>query len=107
MTTDTVFVRAAGVQEIEPGQGLRCVVRDRTIALFNVDGSIHAIDDLCTHATASLAEDWLEGCEIECPLHQGRFDVTTGKATAAPCVVDVASYPVRIEDGQVLVGIPD
>lgn len=104
--TSIVFEAAANVDDIEPGQGLRCIVHGRAIALFNVDGRFHAIDDRCSHGEASLADGWLDGCEIECPLHQGRFDVTTGKATAAPCVVDVASYPICIQDGKVLVAVP-
>lgn len=100
------FESVANVDDIEPGQGLRCIVGGRAIALFNVDGRFHAIVDRCSHDDASLAEGWLEGCEIECPLHQGRFDVTSGKATAAPCVVDVSTYPIRIEDGRISVAVP-
>jgi naphthalene 1,2-dioxygenase system ferredoxin subunit len=103
---ESTFEPLTNAANVEPGQGLRCVVRGRAIALFNVDGQFHAIDDRCSHGDASLADGWLEGCEIECPLHQGRFDVTNGKATAAPCVVDIASYPIRIQDGQVLVAVP-
>jgi naphthalene 1,2-dioxygenase system ferredoxin subunit len=105
--TATLFEPVANAADVEPGQGLRCVVRGHAIALFNVDGRFHAIDDRCSHGDASLADGWLDGCEIECPLHQGRFDVTNGRATAAPCVVDVASHPIRIEGGRILVAVPD
>jgi naphthalene 1,2-dioxygenase ferredoxin component len=100
------FEPAANVDDVQAGEGLRCIVRGHAVALFNVDGQIHAIDDRCSHGEASLADGWLEGCEIECPLHQGRFDVTNGKATAAPCLEAVASYPIRIVAGRVLVAVP-
>jgi len=103
--SEPTFEPLANAADVEPGQGLRCIVRGHAIALFNVDGQFHAIDDRCTHGDASLAEGWLEGCEIECPLHQGRFDVTNGKATAAPCIQDLRAYPVRIEGGCILVGL--
>ncbi len=105
--TQTVYEPVAMAGDVEPGQGVRCIVRGHVIALFNVNGRFHAIDDRCSHGEASLADGWLEGCEIECPLHQGRFDVTNGKAIAAPCVVDVACYPTRVEDGSVLVAVTD
>lgn len=105
--TELIFEPVASTSAIAPGEGQRCIVRGRAIALFNVDGQLHAIDDRCTHGDASLADGWLEGCEIECPLHQGRFDVTNGKATGAPCVEDVSCYPIRIEGDLVLVAVPD
>jgi len=104
--SEAVYQPLAEVTDVEPGEGMRCVVGGKAIALFNVDGQFHAIDDRCSHGEASLADGWLEDCEIECPLHQGRFDVTNGKATAAPCVEDVASYPIRIEAGRVFVAVP-
>ena len=97
------FEAIAAVSDIELGQGLRREFKGRAIAIFEVDGNYHAIDDLCTHGNASLADGWQEGCEIECPLHQGRFDVTNGKALTAPCTDDVRSYPLRIQDGAVMI----
>ncbi len=78
-------------------------VGDRFLALFNCDGTYYAVDDTCTHAEASLSEGFLQGCEIECPLHGGRFDVRTGKATWSPAFVPVATYAVRVEGSDVLV----
>jgi naphthalene 1,2-dioxygenase system ferredoxin subunit len=105
--TEPLYEQLASVGDVEPGQCLRRVVRGRAIALCNVHGQLYAIDDRCTHGSASLSEGWLEGCEIECPLHQGRFDVTSGRATAAPCVEGVQSFPIRIEGDRVLISVPD
>ena len=63
----------------------RRVEADPPIAVFHTDdGEVFAIDDTCTHQDASLADGWLEGCEIECPLHASRFNLRTGAVDAPP-----------------------
>ncbi len=81
-------------------------VGTRQIALYNLAGRFYATDDLCTHAEASLSDGFLEGEEIECPLHQGRFHVPTGRALCIPVTEDVATFPVRVEGDDVLVDVP-
>jgi len=75
----------------------------RELAIYGVDGEIFATDNICTHGHARLCDGFLEGHEIECPLHQGRFDVRTGKVMCDPLVTDLQTYPVRIEGGDVYV----
>lgn len=75
------------------------------IALYRVDEQIYATANLCTHGSARLCDGFLEGHEIECPLHQGRFDVRTGAALCAPLTENIRSYPVRIEGGRVFVKV--
>ena len=77
------------------------------VALYAVDGAFFATADLCTHGHARLSEGFLEDGHIECPLHQGMFDVRTGQATNAPCSVPVRTFPVKVEDGIVYVGLGD
>jgi len=81
------------------------VVDGREIALYEVEGEVFATDNLCTHGAARLSDGFLEGREIECPFHQGRFDVCTGKAMCAPLTQDIRVYPVRIENKRVLVNM--
>ncbi len=81
------------------------VVDEREIALYEVEGEVFATDNLCTHGAARMSDGFLEGREIECPLHQGRFDVCTGKAMCAPLTQDLRVYPVRIENKRVLVNM--
>jgi NAD(P)H-dependent nitrite reductase small subunit len=100
------FHRVAATSDIPRGEGRRVKLGELEIAVFNIDGEFYAIDDVCTHAFASLSEGFVEGDVIECPLHSGRFDIKTGKAVGAPCEVDVRAYPVRREDDAILVGIP-
>jgi 3-phenylpropionate/trans-cinnamate dioxygenase ferredoxin subunit len=72
---------------------------DPAIAVFHAeDGELYAIDDTCTHERASLADGWLEGCEIECPLHSSRFDLRTGAVDALPAVRPVRTHQVVVQD---------
>ena len=91
----------AAVGEVPPGTGKAFVVADRRIALFNVDGNYHAIDDLCTHDRASLAEGTLAGTTIVCPWHAAEFDVTTGQVLCPPAVENVRRYPVFVNGASV------
>ena len=65
------------------------------------DDRYFATDGYCTHERTLLCDGLVEGLVIECPMHNGRFDYTTGAALGAPVLVDVATYPVKVEDGTV------
>ena len=71
------------------------------IALYSVAGDVYATDNRCSHGNARLCEGFLAGHEIECPLHQGRFDVRNGQPVYDPASVPLRSYPVKIEGGRV------
>lgn len=75
------------------------------VALYVVDGEYFATADLCTHGQASLSDGFLDGELIECPLHQGTFNVKTGAPVGAPCSVAVRSFPVKLQDGLLHVGM--
>ncbi|HEY3243320.1 MAG TPA: non-heme iron oxygenase ferredoxin subunit, partial [Phycisphaerae bacterium] len=87
--------RAAAVDEIPEGQVVAATVGGKPIALYKVEGEIYATDDICTHECVSLSDGYLEGCVIECPLHQGMFDIRTGKALCDPVTEDLAVHRVR------------
>lgn len=92
---------AAAESEVVDWQMQAVAVGDREVALFSVDGAIFATDNLCTHGNARLCDGFLEGHEIECPLHQGRFDVRSGAATCAPATDPLRTYPVKTAGGRV------
>jgi 3-phenylpropionate/trans-cinnamate dioxygenase ferredoxin component len=69
------------------------------------DGSLHAIDDTCSHAEVSLAEGEVDDCTIECWLHGSRFDLRTGEPTGLPATRPIAVYPVTVQDDIVLVDV--
>jgi naphthalene 1,2-dioxygenase system ferredoxin subunit len=73
----------------------------KEIAIYLVDGTVYATANRCTHGDASLCDGFLEGHEIECPHHQGRFDVRTGAALCAPAEVALATYPARLSGDRV------
>ena len=91
------WVKAADRSALNDGEVIGVIVNGREIALYETDGEIFATDDICTHAYAKLSDGWMEKGEIECPLHAGRFEIKTGKATAPPCIDDIKTYPVRVE----------
>jgi naphthalene 1,2-dioxygenase ferredoxin component len=101
MSDDDGWMTVAGSGDLSEGDVLGTVVSGREIALYNLDGSLYATDDVCTHAYARLSDGFLDGGEIECPLHAGRFDVKTGAATSPPCVDAVRTYPIRVVDGEI------
>jgi 3-phenylpropionate/trans-cinnamate dioxygenase ferredoxin component len=85
--------------ELGRGEARRVEV-EPPIALFHTeDGQLFAIDDTCTHQDASLADGWLEGCEVECPLHASRFDLRTGAVDAPPAKRPVRTHDVTVADG--------
>ncbi len=75
------------------------------LALYAVAGAVYATAGLCTHGNARLCDGFLDGYEIECPLHQGKFDIRDGRASCAPATDAVRSYPVKIENGRVFVDL--
>ncbi|MFQ5879666.1 MAG: non-heme iron oxygenase ferredoxin subunit [Dehalococcoidia bacterium] len=100
------FVKVARASEVEPGQVKVAIVGERRIALCNVDGVFYAIDDVCTHDGGSLDQGELDEYAIECPRHGARFDVRSGKVLALPAVKPVATYQVKVEDGDIAVALP-
>jgi len=101
------FVKVAVREELPPGDKKLVEIDRRAIAVFNVDGSYHAIDDVCTHDGGPLAEGALEGSEIRCPRHGARFDVGTGKALCLPAVEPVAVHAVEIRGEDIFVAVDD
>ncbi len=89
------------------GEALR-VEAEPPIAVFHTeDGEVYALDDTCTHQDASLADGWLEGCEVECPLHASRFDLRTGQVDAPPAKKPVRTHRVEVTGGVVHVELSD
>lgn len=87
-----------GTNEIEPGSARSYDIGGEKIAVCNVNGSFHVINDVCTHDGAPLDQGVLEGSIITCPRHGAKFDVTTGEAVQMPAVIAVKTYTIEIED---------
>ena len=92
---------AAQAADIEPGEAIAVTLAGREYALFRVRDEFFATDNRCTHAAAPLADGYLDGDIIECPLHQGLFNVRTGAALCSPALRPVRTYGVRVIAGQI------
>ena len=97
------FVEAARLDQLPPGTSMAVTIAGKEVAIFNVDGQIHAIDDTCPHFGASLGGSGkLNGSIVTCSMHGMRIDVTNGCFPASSGFA-VASYPVMVLAGKILV----
>jgi nitrite reductase/ring-hydroxylating ferredoxin subunit len=96
------FVRVAALADIKPGQGIVAEANGKTLAVFNVDGAIYAINNTCCHRDGPLGEGELEGNIVTCPWHGWRYNVTTGACMNNPSA-KVEAYQVKIEGDDVKV----
>jgi 3-phenylpropionate/trans-cinnamate dioxygenase ferredoxin subunit len=98
------YVRVAAVAQVPTGGRWLAFVDGRGIALFNVDGTVYALDDSCPHNGSSLVSGKLEGTVVTCRAHGLRFDVRTGRMRGVDGYC-AKSYPVQVVEGNILVGI--
>ena len=104
----TDYVDVAAADEVPDGDVIGRSLNGREIALYRLGDEVLATDATCTHGNASLCGGFVEpDGSIECPLHQGRFDVRTGKALCAPLTQDLVVHAVRVEGGRLLVKLAD
>ena len=96
-------VKVAQTSELSPGTGKVVEADGRSIALFNVEGAFHALDNTCTHRGGPLGEGKLNGESVTCPWHGANFNVKTGAVTKPPAGAGVRSFPVKVEGDDVLV----
>jgi naphthalene 1,2-dioxygenase system ferredoxin subunit len=104
--SDATWIRAASVQEVDEAGGLLArVVNGVAIALYGVENTYYATSNQCTHGQARLSEGYLDGFLIECPLHQGLFDIRNGEVMGAPCTVPLAVFSIRREGDDLLIEV--
>jgi 3-phenylpropionate/trans-cinnamate dioxygenase ferredoxin component len=80
-------------------------IEDPAIAVFNVEGTLFAISDTCTHAEASLSEGRVDGETVECPFHGACFDLRTGEALTPPAIEPVQTFRVLAQEDDIYVEI--
>ncbi len=98
---DWIDVEAVGA--FGPGEVRVVDVDGVMVAVFNIDGEYHAIEDVCSHDGGEIASGCLFGDQIECPRHGARFSVRTGEVLSAPAYEDLPVFPVRVQDDTVQV----
>ena len=97
--SNAIWVDALSADDLPTDDVIGVIVGGRDIALYTVGDAVYATDNTCTHGQARLCDGFLDGHEIECPLHQGKFDVRDGTPTCEPVTEALRSYPLKI-DGQ-------
>ena len=106
MTVAQSRIELCKTDDVPEGEVRKVETAGLALAVYNVDGTFYVTDDACTHGPGSMSEGFLEGCEIECNFHQGKFDVRTGEVVAPPCMVPVKTYKAVVEGGTVYIELP-
>ncbi|MFN2216291.1 MAG: Rieske (2Fe-2S) protein [Anaerolineales bacterium] len=100
------FFQVTSAEELPNGERLFIEIDEKQIVLFNIAGNFYAMGDVCSHDDGPVGDGEIEGFEIICPRHGARFDIRTGEALLLPAAVDIPTYPIRVVDGTIEVGIP-
>jgi nitrite reductase/ring-hydroxylating ferredoxin subunit len=106
MSDNGIWHVAAALDDLKEGEPLGVEIASYHVALYRVGQEFYATGNICTHAEALLSDGVLDGCEIECPLHMGRFDIRNGEALTSPVEIDIPTYPIRVADGRLEVCLP-
>ena len=101
---DSMWTRVAAIEECPDGEAREFVVEGQIVALFNVEGTIYAMDGICPHQGGPLGQGALQGCVVTCPWHGWQYNVTTGAHMSNRSIVH-PTLPVRVDDGQVFVDL--
>lgn len=103
MNDCTNLLELCAVADVRADTPLKVEAMNTELAVFQVDDNYYVTQNHCTHGPGSLSEGYLEGSEIECPFHQGRFDVITGEPTSPPCTIRLRTWTVVLREGKILV----
>lgn len=95
------WVRVGARGDLLPGEFRVVFDGDTPIAVYNIDGTLYAVEDVCTHDGGDLAGGEVIDFEVECPRHGARFDLRTGAVTCPPAYEPIACFPVREQDGTI------
>ena len=101
------FTKVTKLDELSAAGKMLVEVEDRLVVLFHVDGQVYCMDDVCTHDGGPLSDGELDGCQIACPRHGARFDVTTGGALTMPATQDTLCHYVKVDDQFIYVKIKE
>lgn len=99
------WIRACATEDIDAEDLLRFDYGDKTFCIYNTPKGFYATDGMCTHEDEHLEFGMVINTVVECPLHQGRFDILTGEALSAPVCVDLKTYTVKIINGDVYLDV--
>ncbi len=104
---EVTFYPICAIEDLPAGERLFIELNDDPVVILNVDGSYYAIADVCTHDDGPLGDGEVEDHQIICPRHGARFDIRNGEVLTLPAVQDVRSYPIRVNNGMVEIGVEE
>lgn len=100
-----VLLRLCDVFDVTEDEPFHAATDGFDYAIFQVGTNYYVTADLCSHGPGRLSEGFVTGCEVECPFHQGRFDLRTGKPTAPPCEMPVKVWTPIVRDGAIFIAV--
>ena len=100
---DAGFIKVAQVSELKTGEMMAVTIGDDQVLLTNINGTFHAIDDVCSHAYACLSDGDINGEEVECPLHGGSFNAMTGMPINPPADKSLSVFQAKVEGDDIFV----
>jgi nitrite reductase/ring-hydroxylating ferredoxin subunit len=95
------WISVCNVDEVEPDGIFAGEAADNMVAIYLVDGKYYATDNVCPHAFTLLSDGWLDGLEVECPLHGARFNIESGALLQGPAQCGIKTFQVRVHDGKI------
>ena len=104
-STENEWILVGKVEQIEIDDLIRFDYQNKSYCIYHIEDGYFATDGICTHEAVHLEEGLVMDEEIECPMHQGIFNIKTGKAISPPACEDLKTYPVKAEDGKIYIKI--
>lgn len=105
MTETAVLTKLCAAADVSEDLPVRAEIEGFGYAIFQAGDQYYVTADLCSHGPGYLSDGFLQGCEVECPFHQGRFDIRTGAPTAPPCEVPIKVWTPVVRDGAIFIDI--
>jgi nitrite reductase/ring-hydroxylating ferredoxin subunit len=105
MPDDAQLTALCAVADVDEAVPVRAEVPGIAVAVFRVGDRYYVTQDACTHGPGSLAEGYVEGEEVECPFHQGRFHIPSGRPSAPPCTIPLRVWDAQVIDGHVCIDV--
>ena len=103
--SDNNWILVGTADNVEVEDIIRFDHNDKTFCVYKLEDGFYATDGICTHEAVHLEDGLVMDNEIECPMHQGVFDIKTGEAISPPACDDLKTYPIKVEDNNIYIQI--
>lgn len=105
MTETATLTKLCDTADVSEDLPFRAEIDGFAYAIFQAGEHYYVTADLCSHGPGQLSDGFIEGCEVECPFHQGRFDLRTGAPTAPPCETPIMVWSPVMHDGAIFIDV--